>query len=167
MNYTRSDLVLADAAMNQMRNAIYHLIRFMKRENIKDINMRLQRIGKNIASTYGRYWLPKNALTRQNLDIILKEIYSSIFKSKINLEVDYEKNILKIVDNKCCLCKYNYPDIDIPGCEVLQGFLPNFINILNTKYPNEKIISVKRKEVIRSRAIGDSQCVQEFYISEK
>ncbi len=167
MNYTRSDLVLADAAMNQMRNAIYHLIRFMKKENVKDVNMRLQRIGKNIASTYSRYWLPKNALTRQNLDIILKEIYSSIFKSKINLEVDYEKNILKIVDNKCCLCKYNYPDIDIPGCEVLQGFLPNFIDILNKKYPNEKIISVKRKEVIRSRAIGDSQCVQEFYISEK
>lgn len=167
MNYTRSDLAQADAAMNQMRNAIYHLIRFMKKENVKDVNMRLQRIGKNIASTYSRYWLPKNALNRQNLDIVLKDIYSSIFKSKINLEVDYEKNILKIVDNKCCLCKYNYQDIDIPGCEVLQGFLPNFIDILNKKYPNEKIISIKRKEVSRSRAIGDSQCVQEFYISEK
>ncbi|MCK4237572.1 MAG: hypothetical protein KAX33_00510 [Candidatus Lokiarchaeota archaeon] len=167
MNYTRSDLVLADAAMNQMRNAIYHLIRFMKRENIKDINMRLQRIGKNIASTYGRYWLPNSALTKENLVIILKDIYSTIFKSKISIEVNFEKKILKILDNKCSLCKYNYPDIDVPGCEVLQGFLPNFINILNTKYPNEKIISVKRKEVSRSRAIGDSQCVQEFYISEK
>ncbi len=167
MNYTRSDLVQADAAMNQMRNAIYHLIRFMKKENVKDVKMRLQRIGKNIASTYSRYWLPKSAITKENLDIILKEIYSSIFKSKINLEVDFGKNILKIVDNKCCLCKYNYPDIDIPGCEVLQGFLPNFIDILNKKHPNEKIISVKPKEVSRSRAIGDSHCVQEFYINEK
>jgi len=166
MNYTRSDLVHAAAAMNQMRNAVYHLIRLMKKENIDDINSRLQRMGKNIALTFSKYWLPNSTITKKNLEIILKEIYSTIFKSKINVDVDFGKNNLKIIDYKCCLCKYNYPDIDLPGCEVLQGFLPTFIDILNEKFPHDKILTVKPKEISSSKAIGDTRCVQEFYISE-
>ena len=46
MNYTRKELVRSEATMNQMRNAIYHLERFMKNNGITEIKERFRRMGK-------------------------------------------------------------------------------------------------------------------------
>lgn len=167
MNYTRAELVHGESAMNQMRNAIYHLVRYMKAENVEDVKDRLNRMGKNIALTFSRYWHPEAPLTIKTLDIVLKDIYFTIFKSKIIIELDTTNNILKIIDTKCCLCKYNYPDIDIAGCEIIQGFLPVFIEELNNKILQKDAILLKPKGVSKSKAIGNVHCLQEFLIVQK
>jgi predicted hydrocarbon binding protein len=167
MNYSRADLVQATSASNQMRNAVYHLIRFMRREKVEDIRERLRRMGKNIALTFSRYWLPNVPLTKETLKSIVKDIYQTIFKSKIVPEVDFDKKILRITDSKCCLCKYNYPDIEIAGCEVIEGLLPTYIDILNKQFPQRTTISLRPSSVLKSKAVGDIHCLQQFEIIVK
>jgi phosphoribosyl-ATP pyrophosphohydrolase len=47
-NYIVDDLVNKTSAMNQMRNIVYHLIKFMQEKNIKnsEIDRKLKRMGK-------------------------------------------------------------------------------------------------------------------------
>ena len=58
MNFSRKELIQTDATMNQMRNSIYILARFMENNGVSDSKERLRRMGKNIARTYFNYWKP-------------------------------------------------------------------------------------------------------------
>ena len=80
MNYTREELVQSDATMNQLRNAIYHLERFMKLNGITDIRERLRRMGKNIAHTYNKYWKPIDSVNLDNVKDVLATLYKNVLK---------------------------------------------------------------------------------------
>ncbi|MHA1471919.1 MAG: hypothetical protein ACTSQW_02340, partial [Promethearchaeota archaeon] len=58
MNLTREELIQSDATMNQMRNMVYHLERFMKINGVSETREKLRRMGRNIARTYIKYWKP-------------------------------------------------------------------------------------------------------------
>ena len=67
MNYTKGDIFQAEATMNQMRNAIYHLARFMEKNGKTDQVKRLRRMGRNIARTIFNYWKPISMVTTVNV----------------------------------------------------------------------------------------------------
>ena len=46
MNYSRNELVKSEATVNQMRNSIYILQRFMKVNGLTEIKQRLKRMGQ-------------------------------------------------------------------------------------------------------------------------
>ena len=81
MNYSRADLVQTNATMNQLRNTIYHLQRFMKRNDITEVRSRLKRMGKNIAHTYLNTWRPIEKVTLTNIKDVLATIYKSVLNS--------------------------------------------------------------------------------------
>ena len=94
MTYSRSDLLLADATMNQLRNAIYHLGRFLNKNGIDDLKVRFREMGKNIAKTYYKHWNPIEEVTLTNIkDLIIdmKVWYGggqSSFDKQINEALD-------------------------------------------------------------------------------
>lgn len=108
MNYSRADLTQTDAIMNQMRNAVYELARFMEKNGKIDLKDKLREMGKNIARTYIRYWKPTNQDNRFNLKDLLINFSQTILNCSIHIEVVDSENLVRVQDYKCALCKYQY-----------------------------------------------------------
>ncbi|MCK4480517.1 MAG: hypothetical protein KAV01_08315, partial [Candidatus Lokiarchaeota archaeon] len=106
MNYSRKDLVQTDATMNQMRNSIYILARFMEKNGVLDLKERLRKMGLNIAKTYIRYWKPTNVVTSSNLKDVITTIYQKVLNSSTSIEIDDTENLIRVQDYRCALCKY-------------------------------------------------------------
>lgn len=160
MSYTRKDLVQSDATMNQMRNAIYHLERFMKNNGISEIKQRFHRMGQNIANTYIKHWKPIDKVDITNIKSVLATIYKNILNSTVSIEInDYEKLII-IRDSDCPLCKYHFEDIQVAGCEIIAAMVVELVSLINKQANNNSSFSIHPIEIKESRTFGNKSCIQ-------
>ena len=81
MNLTREELIQSDATMNQMRNMVYHLLRFMKINGVSGTRENLRKMGRNIARTYIKYWKPIDIVNKANLNNVITTINKKILNS--------------------------------------------------------------------------------------
>lgn len=162
MNYSRNDLISADATMNQLRNAVYHLARLMGKNKISDVKSRFRRMGENIAKTYVDYWKPKDMVNRANLRETIGMIYKEILKSSVAVEINKTDQLIVVKDTGCALCKYDYDDIHIAGCEILLGLVSTFVNEINRLSGQKAYLVLEPVRVQESKALGNEKCVQVF-----
>jgi len=158
MNYTRHDLIQTNATMNQMRNAIYHLARFMKKNGVKKIEKRLRRMGTNMAATMFNYWKPIDIVDISNIKDVIMTIYQKILNSTVQIELNEDTRLITIKDYKCALCKYKYDDLDISGCEILIALIAEYINLISKNSPSGSSITVEPLSVLESKSYGDQLC---------
>lgn len=166
MNYSREELVQSDATMNQLRNAIYHLERFMKLNEITDIRKRLRRMGKNIAQTYSSYWKPIDSVNLENIKDVLATLYRSILNSGVSIEINDIENSIIVKDSDCALCKYHFEDINEAGCEIVLGMMAEFISLINNESESNSNFSIEPSEVSESRSLGYKLCVHHYTYKE-
>ncbi|KKM97229.1 hypothetical protein LCGC14_1170220 [marine sediment metagenome] len=168
MNYSRKDLTQTEATMNQMRNSVYELTRFMKKNGILDLKSTLRRMGQNLARTYIHYWKPTDTVKITNLKDVITTIYQKILNSSISIEINDTESMVKVQDYKCALCKYQYDDIDIAGCEVILGMVSEFVSLISRESLGSSSIFLKPYNVEESRVFGNKACIQLYkYSTEK
>lgn len=160
MNYTRKELIQTETTMNQMRNSLYILVRFMKKNAIKDPEENFRRMGKNIARTFIKYWQPTEIVTIKNLKDVITTIYQKVLNSSISIEINDTEDLVIVQDYKCALCKYQYDDVEIAGCEILLGMVSEFISLINKESNDSKSLYLEPYEVKESRAYGNKSCIQ-------
>ena len=163
MNYSRADLVQTNATMNQLRNAIYHLQRFMKRNGVTEVRRRLRRMGKNIAHTYLKSWKPIEKVDLANVKDVLATIYKNVLDSTISIELDSLNKKIIIQDNDCALCKYHFSDIDVAGCEIIGSMVAEFVKIINS---NGNGFQIEIEEIKESKVMGHASCIQIYTYNE-
>jgi len=162
MNYTREELLSAEATMNQMRNAINHLIRFMEKNKLKDKKKRkrLREMGKNMGRTYVRYWKPTEKINLTNIKDVLATIYQNIVNSSISVELNEANQTLIVIDSKCSLCKYEFEDIHLAGCEIILAMVAEMVTQISKESKDPNALSLEPVEVAESRGLGHSHCKQ-------
>ncbi len=99
MNLTREDLTQSDATMNQMRNMVYHLERFMKINGVTETRENLRRMGRNIARTYVKYWKPIDNINLSNVKDVITTIYKHVLNSTVSIEIDKSNKSITVHDN--------------------------------------------------------------------
>ena len=159
MNYSRADLVQTNATMNQLRNAIYHLQRFMKRNDITEVRSRLRRMGKNIAHTYLNTWRPIEKVTLTNVKDVLATIYKNVLDSTVSIELDEVNKKITVQDNDCALCKYQFTDINVAGCEIIGSMVAEFINLINS---NQGEFKIDLQNINVSKVLGHASCIHVY-----
>ena len=164
MNYSRADLTQTDATMNQMRNAVYELARFMEKNGMADLKVKLRKMGENIARTYIRYWKPTDQVKNSNLKDVITTIYQKILNSSVSIEIVDAEKLVKVQDYKCALCKYQYDDVEIAGCEIILGMVSEIINLINKEFKDVSSVFIEPFEVAESRAYGNKVCIQVYKI---
>ncbi|MHA2007734.1 MAG: hypothetical protein ACXABO_08655 [Promethearchaeota archaeon] len=167
MNYSRKEVIQSDATMNQMRNSIYELTRFMKNNGVHDVKNKLRKMGQNIAKTYVRYWKPTVSIDFSNIKDVITTIYQKILNSAVSIEINNEENIIKVQDYKCALCKYQYDDIEIAGCEIILGLVSEIIFNISKESKEPSSLFLEPFKVEESRIYGNKACIQLYkYKSE-
>lgn len=159
MNLTREDLLNSDATMNQMRNMVYHLERFMKINGVSGTRENLRRMGRNIARTYIKYWKPIDHVNKANLNDVITTIYKKVLNSSVSVEIDEINNLVLVKDNDCSMCKYHFSDIDIAGCEIIAAMVSEIISSINNNLPP---IILEPIDIFESRTFGHKSCIQSF-----
>ena len=162
MNYTREELVKSDACLNQLRNAVYHLERFMNLNDITDIRTRLRKMGKNIAQTYIKYWKPIDSVNLTNIKDVLATLYKNILNSGVSVELDKLENSIMVKDNNCALCKYHFDDINEAGCEIVIAMMAELISIINQQSEKPPNFSIEPFKVSESRSLGNKTCIHYY-----
>ena len=154
-NYTRGELANKTATMNQMRNNLFHFLRYMISKGFSDqqILERLERMGSNIAKTI----LEEKEFAGVNVEDKIASIYSEMFESKI--EITRHSSQLIIEDKKCSLCKYKRENLSIAPCEVITSFVAE----LFTQF----VYIVKNSSVSKSVALGDISCIHTYDLKER
>jgi hypothetical protein len=153
--------------MNQMRNAVYELARFMHKNGISDLKDKLRKMGRNIGKTYVRSWIPTDQINISNLKDVITTIYQKILNSSTSIEIDEIGNTIKVQDYRCALCKYQYDDIEIAGCEIILGMVSEIVNLINEKSPDTTSTLLEPFEVVESRAYGNKVCIQLYKYKTK
>ncbi|MHA1439411.1 MAG: hypothetical protein ACTSPD_17710 [Promethearchaeota archaeon] len=151
-----------EATMNQMRNSVYGLARFMIKNKINNVEDRLRRMGRNIARTFINYWKPTDIVNLKNIKDVISTIYQKILNSSVSINIDEMRRIITVTDYKCSLCKYKYNDIHISGCEIIIGLISEFISIINKESKSSYSIFLKPLRVKESKAYGNKLCALEF-----
>ncbi|MGV9171199.1 MAG: hypothetical protein ACOC44_03135 [Promethearchaeia archaeon] len=159
-NYSRKELLDAEATMNQLRNMVTHLQRFMNKSGVEDIPERYRRMGKNMAETYVKYWKPIESVRLANIRDVMTTIYKKIVNSKIDVSINEKERLITVVDSNCSLCKYQFEDILIAGCEIILGLVSELINSINSNPPATSRLRLEPFAVKESRTFGDDSCVQ-------
>ncbi len=159
-NHSRAQLLGAEATLNQVRNAMYFLVRFMDKKGVKDVSARFQRMGRRIASTYVNYWKPTESVNLSNIKDVIATIYKNMFGSNIIVEINESEKHIIIKDTKCSMCKYKYDDVDIAGCEVLLGLVSEFINLINKDSKSSAPLLLEPVRIAQSKALGHDSCIQ-------
>ncbi|MBN2155097.1 MAG: hypothetical protein JW776_03570 [Candidatus Lokiarchaeota archaeon] len=154
-NYTRIELAGKTATMNQMRNNLYHFLRFLMSRGIgdSDIQQKLQRMGKNIAETIA----VEKKFFGSSVEELIENIYTNIFESKIDIKNESHEVIVE--DKKCPLCKYKREDLSISPCWVVVSMISKICE----KYGHH----IERSSVIKSVALGDLSCIHTYQIKER
>ncbi len=159
MNLTREDLIQSDATMNQMRNMVYHLERFMKINGVSETRENLRRMGRNIARTYVKYWKPIDNINLSNVRDVLTTIYKHVLNSSVSIEIDSSNKMITVRDNDCSLCKYHFNDIDVAGCEIITAMVSEIIKCINKEKSSLKLEPL---DILESRTFGHKSCIQRF-----
>ncbi len=152
----RKELISRVSVMNQLRNAVYHLQRFLTARGVQDLKPRLIEMGRNIGETYSEALDYKK--TKFTAD--LKELYEITVHSKVKLQLNQETRTIDVIDSKCALCKYNYEDIDIAGCYVIMGMIERLMNKIG--YKNFHLL-----DVLHSKTCGDEECIHQYKIQSQ
>ncbi len=152
---SREGLLGSLAPFNQIRNALYQLIRFMQEKNV-NVPEDLRRMGRDIARTFSKYWLPP----MDNPAHALREVYQFVTGSKVKVET--AGRILRVVDKKCRLCNMKYADIEHAGCEVIAAMVTEFFAQAHVK--GATTVNLVLLGVDKSRARGDNQCVHVYQV---
>ena len=163
MNLTREELLQSDATMNQMRNMVYHLERFMKINNVSTIKENLRRMGRNIARTYMKYWKPIDHVNRSNITNVISTIYKKVLNSSVSVELDDNNKIIMVKDNDCSLCKYHFNDIDVAGCEIIAAMISEAIASINKE---KSSLIVQPLDIVESRTFGNKACIHSYEYKE-
>lgn len=163
MNLTREDLIQSDATMNQMRNMVYHLERFMKINGVSRTRENLRRMGRNIARTYIKYWKPIDHVNKANVKNVITTIYKKILNSTVSVEIDEINNTIIVKDNDCSLCKYQFNDIDVAGCEIIASMISEIISCINKE---KSSLILQPLDILESRTFGHKSCIQSFKYKE-
>jgi len=163
MNLTREDLTQSDATMNQMRNMVYHLERFMKINGVSETRENLRRMGRNIARTYVKYWKPIDNINLLNVRDVITTIYKHVLNSTVSIEIDKSNKSITVQDNDCSLCKYHLNDIDVAGCEIIAAMVSEIINRINEE---ESSLLLEPSDILESRTFGHKSCIQSFKYKE-
>ena len=163
MNLTREELLESDATMNQMRNMVYHLERFMKINNVPNIKENLRRMGRNIARTYMKYWKPIDHVDKSNITDVISTIYKKILNSSVSIEFDDINKIIMVKDNDCSLCKYHFNDIDVAGCEIIAAMMSEVITCINKE---KSSLVLRPLDIIESRTFGNKSCIHSYEYKE-
>ena len=158
MNYSRHDLIQTEATMNQMRNSIYHLARFMKKNGVNNIKERLRRMGTNMGRTLFNYWKPIDNVDSANVKDVITTIYQKLLNSSVTIEINENSKIISIKDYKCAVCKYPYEDVDVSGCEILITLIAEYINLITNSSQSPSALSVEPLQVAESKSYGDDLC---------
>jgi len=159
MNLTREDLIQSEATMNQMRNMVYHLERFMKINGVSGTRENLRRMGRNIARTYIKYWKPIDRVNKTNISNVISTIYKRILNSSVSVELDEINNLILVKDNDCSLCKYHFSDIDVAGCEIIAAMISEIISGINEE---KSSFLIEPLDILESRTFGHKSCIQSF-----
>ena len=162
MNYTRHDLIQVEATMNQMRNNIYHLARFMNKNGVTDINERLRRMGRNMGRTIYNYWKSIEVVTLSNVKDVMTTIYQKILGSSVTTEIKESEQKIITTDYKCAVCKYKYDDVDVSGCEIILGMVTEIVNQISKASNNPTAIFLELLNVKESKALGHKKCMLEY-----
>jgi hypothetical protein len=160
MNFSRKELIETEATMNQMRNSIHILASLMKKNGVSDLKTKLREMGQNIARTYIQYWSPTKTVNISNLKDVLTTIYQKVLNSSISIEIVDNGNLVKVRDHNCALCKYQYDDIEIAGCEIILGMVSEIISQINKDSQDTNPLYLEPIEVAESRAYGNKMCNQ-------
>ena len=147
---TRASLVKKKMGFNQMRNTIYWLQRVMKQYNLpeSDIEKRLLSMGRNIGASFSKEFIPNS----KNQSDLIKELYKITLKSKVKIEQELE--IFTVTDNKSALCKYQYKDIQTPGCNIVIGMISEILE--------RNGVEVKEMEILNCKTHGDPYCKHSY-----
>jgi len=162
MKVLRNELIDSEATMNQMRNAIYHLQRFMTLNGETQIIDKLRRMGANIARTYIKYWKPINLVDLNNIKGVMGTIYKKILNSNVQIEFITGEKKISVKDNDCALCKYKYEDINVAGCEIIMGMVAEFIKLINSKANGKSSFTLIPSEVQESKTFGHKSCIHVY-----
>ena len=157
MNYSRNELVQSEATMNQMRNSVYILQRFMKNNGLTEIKQRFKRMGQNIAHTYVKYWKPIEIINLNNISDGLATLYKNILSSTVSIEINSTNNTISVKDNDCALCKYPFDDIEVAGCEIISNMIAEFVNLINAQSGTP--FTLEPINIKESRALGNKTCI--------
>jgi hypothetical protein len=154
-NYTREELVTKTATMNQMRNNLYHFLRFLSRKGLtkQEIRLRLNRMGKNIAETI----MEVQKFTDTTIEETIMSIYSQLFESKV--EITHKLNQLLVEDKKCPLCRYKRKDLGVSPCEVITSLVVHICTHLG--------YSIGDSVVDNSVALGNISCIHSYQIMDR
>ncbi|MFW9970453.1 MAG: hypothetical protein ACFFDF_09650 [Candidatus Odinarchaeota archaeon] len=162
MNFSRKELIQTEATMNQMRNAVFHLVRLMEKNGIENSKEKLRKMGQNIAKTYLKYWKPTDMITLVNLRDVITTVYQKVLNSTVSIDINEIEKIIEVRDYNCALCKYHYEDVEIAGCEILLGLVSEMITNISKESNGNTLLSLKPNEVSESRAYGNKVCTQKF-----
>lgn len=151
-NYTREELVGKTATMNQMRNNLYHFLRFLTRKGFShdQIQHRLRRMGKNIADTI----LEVQKFQGTTIEEVIISIYDQLFESKV--EITHASPQLLVEDRKCPLCRYKREDLKVAPCMVITSLVEQICTLLG--------YDLIDSEVQKSVALGDISCVHSYHL---
>lgn len=162
MNFSRKELIQSDATMNQMRNAIYELARLMEKNGISDLTNKLRGMGQEMAKTIINYWKPTETVSLSNIKDVVATIYQKILNSSISIEIDESQNLIKVRDQNCALCKYQYDDIEIAGCEIIIGMVSEIISHISEESNEMSSVSIEPFKILESRTFGNKTCIQVY-----
>jgi hypothetical protein len=150
----RSDILNKKFKVNQIRNAIYAYIKVLKERELPtaDIITKLKEMGRNIANTYINYWKPdfKDALD------LMREIHRTVFKTAARVREKEAK--INVVSRSCPLCKYKRDEIEVPGCNIIVGFIEAMYEMLAEGASLPKVEGT----VETSRIFGEKYCKYSF-----
>ncbi|MFX1293586.1 MAG: hypothetical protein ACFFD2_01820 [Promethearchaeota archaeon] len=155
---SRATILNKKFKVNQIRNAIYCYINHLKSDlkKSKDETTKiLKEIGHKIALTYANYWKPKY---KNSLDL-MREIHRTIFRTAARVRQENSK--ISVISRSCPLCKYRRENIDVPGHNIIIGFIETFYEILAKEDAN--LLKLEGTSET-SRIFGEKKCKYNFII---
>jgi len=159
---TRAALMKKNFKINQLRNAVYDYIKYLKVDKnviAVDILNILKEMGHRIATTYANYWKPTGM--KDALDL-MREIHRTVFKTAARVRLEPDSQI-SVISRSCPLCRYPYENIEVAGCNLIVGFIETFFEVQSKADPN-----IPRLEgtVETSRTFGESYCKYTFEVKK-
>ena len=82
--------------------------------------------------------------------------------SSISIEIDESQNLIKVRDQNCALCKYQYDDIEIAGCEIIIGMVSEIISHISKESNEISSVSIEPFKILESRTFGNKTCIQVY-----
>lgn len=151
-NYSRKELLKTTSTMNQLRNMLYHLIKYLGNAGKQSqyIKKSLRKMGQNIGKTEA----PLFNFDSHNPENLLKAMYNEILGSKVTVSNRIDSKIYIIENKKCCVCKYHRKDITVAPCEMISSMISELLK--NYGYKVEESI------VEESIALGSLSCVHSY-----